>query len=543
MLYRIRRILFGTILVLAVLAIAIMVFSSQSYVAGRMDAEYTIHLSEKLKDHDYVLRYENQGKTLETYAEICRLKPGTHYKGFIQQNMAPAEADGIGVYNAKGRRIGKIELEPSFKPELGKKQYSFGALSDVHIGAETSEDDFRRALTYLVWTENVDFIVVNGDLTHKCTDEQLESYRKIAEEYTDSVPVYSIPGNHDTPSTRNADVMGILEDYTGQPMYYQFERGNDQFIFVGNYLSETNELFTRAELQWLYETLEASKDKRCFVFQHVRPDETSGNALGIYAYDIWGGTDRKVFEGLMKHYPNILLFHGHSHLEFALQNYDKKANYDGSEGYHSIHIPSVTEPRTGNKEGASSKKSLFGESQGYVVDVYENGVVLKGRDFERKRFLPIAQYFIETPFRAVSAEQYEDDTCTIHTDSSGVRLEWTNQLKIDKETGAEEHSGAYSVSQMLPISEDKEYLLCSKDIRSIGARICYYDEQGKYLGYNTAWESYVEEEAMPASAVIEPLENASSMRVRIWHGDNWSDADRNRMLSYLSLTQKDTEER
>ena len=110
MLYRIRRILFGTILVLAVLAIGIMVFSSQSYVAGRMDAEYTIHLSEKLKDHDYVLRYENQGKTLETYAEICRLKPGTQYKSFIQQNMAPAEADGIGVYNAKGRRIGKIEL-------------------------------------------------------------------------------------------------------------------------------------------------------------------------------------------------------------------------------------------------------------------------------------------------------------------------------------------------------------------------------------------------------------------------------------------------
>ena len=66
----------------------------------------------------------------------------------------------------------------------------------------------------------------------------------------------------------------------------------------------SNETWSAEELQWLYETLEENRNKRCFVFHHVRPQDGCGNTFGVYALDLWGGTEATVFESLMRHYKN-----------------------------------------------------------------------------------------------------------------------------------------------------------------------------------------------------------------------------------------------
>lgn len=335
------------------------------------------------------------------------------YANFIAQNVAPPGVERVGLYDSDGNRIIGIPIgHLAFPPDAGNKLYSFGALSDVHLQYGDAQKDFPRALQYLIDTENVAFSCVCGDLTGEGTDEQLAQYKEFVDRYSPDTPVYSISGNHEcwTPYIENR-----IEAYTGKPLYYSFTHGDDVFIMVGIVGNAEGKIFAPGTLQWLYETLEENRNKRCLIFEHVRPQDACGNAYGIYAYDIWGGTEAEVFESLLRHYNNVILFHGHSHLRFGLQTATNKANYDNIFGCHSVHIPSIYSPRTGDATGPGSREDLTAESEGYVVDVYKNGIHLRGRDFAKGEFLPIASYWLDTKIRPVEAGSYVDPTETIIT--------------------------------------------------------------------------------------------------------------------------------
>ena len=63
----------------------------------------------------------------------------------------------------------------------------------------------------------------------------------------------------------------------------------------------------------------------------------------------------------------------------------------------------------------SALSNIYADSEGYVVDVYENGIHLRGRDFIKKEFLPIANYWLDTTLQNVPAGTYSDSTGTITT--------------------------------------------------------------------------------------------------------------------------------
>lgn len=309
------------------------------------------------------------------------------YKDFIPENIAPVGTRRIGIYNSKGNRVGQIPLGSLTPPMQGKKLYSFGALSDVHIVYSTAADDFKRALTYLNENEDVAFTCICGDLTDDGTEAQLAQYKAIVDSHSPDTPVYAVTGNHE----RYRDVSNsYLQNYTGHPLYYSFEYGGDVFIMCGFYAN--NNIFTADELQWLQDTLEANRNKRCFVFEHVFPWGDSGNALESYQNDLFTGAMGTAFQNLLRQYPKTVFFHGHSHLKFYLQAYDAKANYNDSLGYKSVHIPSLAVPRDIVDGNVSM---IYADSEGYVVDVYQNGIHLRGRDFVKGEFLPIASYWLD----------------------------------------------------------------------------------------------------------------------------------------------------
>jgi hypothetical protein len=67
---------------------------------------------------------------------------------FIALNKAPNTAYQIGVYSKAGKKKGYIPLGNLVLPsDLGRKLYSFGALSDIHLYAGDADTDFQRALT------------------------------------------------------------------------------------------------------------------------------------------------------------------------------------------------------------------------------------------------------------------------------------------------------------------------------------------------------------------------------------------------------------
>lgn len=345
------------------------------------------------------------------------------YTHFISENIAPIDAEKIIVYDNNNKQVGEIALGRLAQPKKNKL-YNFLLVSDIHVQYDTATADFQRALTYA--EDNCDFTVICGDLTQSGTDAHLSQYKTIADSYSKTKPIYAVGGNHET--IPEDMTYNRLVQFTGRPMYYSFERGNDVFIMLSHYGKYegdnvgwlSSEFVSQEELQWLYETLEANRNKRCFIFNHVFPYEDGvGDANRYYNGKYWRTQDGGVgeaFINLLNHYKNVILFHGHSHLRFHLQEVDKKANYSSEVGYRSVHIPSLAVPRD-RVDG--STQYIYAESEGYIVDVYDNYIILNGRDFVDNdadgHIIPIATYKIDTTLQSITANTFTDSTGLITT--------------------------------------------------------------------------------------------------------------------------------
>ena len=393
---RVAVLIFGMLLVLT---------GCGSKVVGTVDENKDIVLT-GLPDGSYTLYYENEDGILADYHGIS--VTGLKYTGLIRENVAPAEATKIGLYNADGQRVGTIELGSLAAPDLGSKLYSQASISDIHLQQETAADDFKKALTYFNSLEDLLLVNVCGDLTDVGSAEELAYYAKMRDDYS-LKPVYAVSGNHEYLSCTTFD-SSIWTQYTGHNLWYSYTQGDDVYIMVG--ANGSARPFSASELQWLYETLEANRNKRCFVYQHLFAWDGSGDAAGLNGHgDLLDNTPGQVFLSLMSHYKNVVWFHGHSHQLFRTQEQFAVNNVDSAHGRYNLHIPSLAAPR--EVVDGKAQYASFKESEGYIVDVYENGIVLRGRDFVNDKFLPLATFYLDTTIQIIDEGSYYDPTGTI----------------------------------------------------------------------------------------------------------------------------------
>ena len=387
---------------------------------GSMNSSNIIMLNATLPVGTYTLKYEDECGIMENCESICTLTKKNpfailSYTNFIRENKAPYNCKQIGVYNSNGERMGYIPLSENFINKAENKLYTFSATSDVHLGYDTSESDFKKALQYFNEKENVDFNVICGDLAIAGKEEELQKYKEIVDEYSKDTEVYVAAGNHEEYKLNSSE---YFEKYTGNPLYYSFTRGDDVYIMVGIISTHENRLFAEGELQWLYETLEANRNKRCFVFQHIPIEGTSGDALNTLQGRTTKLANEKTsiaFKNLLSHYKNVIHFHGHTHLSLDSQKYDRNANYFYYAGSHSIHISSLSNPRIIDESGNSAFLGAPKDAEGYVVDVYKEGIVLRGVNLVDEKLIPIAQYYLETPIQNIEANTFVDSSGVIIT--------------------------------------------------------------------------------------------------------------------------------
>ena len=345
----------------------------------------------------------------------------------IAENIAPSNASSLAIF--KGHtKICDVDIAKMQPQNLGTKLYSFGLLSDVHVNLWTGDNNattFANALTYFE-NQGCNFVCISGDLTNTgfymyeddatvdtvnwYDEAQFAEYKRICDLHP-NMPVYGCCGNHESyvkPITEN---LVELEEFTGYGLTFTITKGNDLFIFVGQ--SEENIPMSYEHFVWLGNTLEGNKDKRCFVFIHPYVDASdSGNPKGLHRTPLFDyttvdkhGYDKSTFASLMANYPNAILFHGHSHMQFENQELVRNANYSTALGFKSIHVPStaycreIVETETevdGEIIKTYSMENRETTAQGYIVDVYKNHIVLKGYDFTESAEVPIAQYCIDS---------------------------------------------------------------------------------------------------------------------------------------------------
>lgn len=193
--------------------------------------------------------------------------------------------------------------------------------------------------------------------------------------------VLTVIGNHDVGNGQGdyAKLQNRWYDYTAAffdrklttPYYYEVVDGCC-FIFLAQELQRVYEMpMSDAQFEWLEGVLgkAAESGRPAFVFAHFPTD---------YASDLdLAPTDRLI--NMLAEYNrehDLFCFVGHTHMPLHLF-----WSFQDYEGYPETYLPCLT--RLG---GESDHKTLDDTGVGLVVEVYENEVVLRGRDFYRSQW-------------------------------------------------------------------------------------------------------------------------------------------------------------
>ncbi len=392
------------------------------------DGEYDLYwgdgagevLAEKIGD--YTVRFSE-------FATVS-VDDGTGEKEIQEFTVIPDGAEKVMAFKNK-RLVGQADLPDEKSGNEGEPSYLYGALSDVHFHRYYGHlgDDAKltlpNSLNFLDLA-GVSLVALSGDLTNSGEESSLALFNEYTSKY--DFPVYTCMGNHDTrgDSVENGawekyinpgvytDILPQgVSDVSGRDFVYTPD-GKDVFIFLSQYQwsynSEDSEILTPDQLDWFERELEKYKDRTVYLFFHTflpnmeTGDQRTGegNALSDKGacYDLVytpGTADEIRFSELLKEYKNVIFFNGHSHYTFDMQEMNPVMNitdYDG-ETCTMVHIPSVSSPRKMEADSAGSSERYMRESQGYLVKVYDDRIVLQGVEFLRGLFLSYACYVIE----------------------------------------------------------------------------------------------------------------------------------------------------
>ncbi len=314
----------------------------------------------------------------------------------------------------------------------GDSLYTFGALSDVHFNrynlSLTGDDAclaFRNALDFMEQSE-VSLVAISGDISTKAEEDSFQKFSEIVSEY--DFPVYSCTGNHDV---GYGDIWDQWTHYVNPDVYANPDRADieladngidfvykgdalqgDVFIFLSqrywDYNREESRLLDDEQLDWLAEQCEKYKDRTVYLFFHTfmaddNNDPTMGegnliNNKGV-TYDLTytvGTADEVRMKAILKEYKNVIFFNGHSHWDFDSFTMNAQTNITSYGGQYAtfVHIPSVSSPRSVTPDAKEKSERYMRSSQGYLVHVYADRIVLTGMEFWGTRCLSYATFQI-----------------------------------------------------------------------------------------------------------------------------------------------------
>lgn len=195
---------------------------------------------------------------------------------------------------------------------------------------------------------------------------------------------------------------GTLASDTRTVPYYEEVINGNHFFFLASESVKGGDLadLSDTQLEWLDNKLWHIAQKKSpepvFIFCHGALANTVAGSYS-YQYTIENGI-KKTWNGVLQDsklrfilnkYPNVFYFSGHSHWNLSSANtmYQDKATYGGGIGATLFNGGSVTNLWSDNG-------GIAGGSQGLHVKVYEDKVVVKGRDYANKKWISDAVFTI-----------------------------------------------------------------------------------------------------------------------------------------------------
>ncbi|HXH99141.1 MAG TPA: PQQ-binding-like beta-propeller repeat protein [Sphingobacteriaceae bacterium] len=181
------------------------------------------------------------------------------------------------------------------------QSFKFAFVSDTHIGNETADEDLERTVADINLQNDLEFVVITGDITEMGTDKELALAKSIFSKL--NKPYYIMPGNHDTGWSESGGVSFIREFGYDK---FVFDHKGYRFIGCasGPYVRMSDGHIPRDAVVWMDSVLTATPKDQPIVFLNHYPLE---NAL-----DNWF----EVIDRLKNHNTQLALCgHGHGNRE------------------------------------------------------------------------------------------------------------------------------------------------------------------------------------------------------------------------------------
>lgn len=332
-----------------------------------------------------------------------------------------------------GETLEIFDIPYEKRADRGEEVYSFGSISDLHFnryemgsGSDVADSTFVTSLSFFE-KAGVSLVAMPGDISTDGEKEAFESFNNIASNY--NFPVFTVTGNHDvhykftkenwrkymnSGAYNETPAEGVINvSDNGLDFVYEEPSNGDIFIFLhqtsDNYGLLINALLENSQLDWLETQLSEHKDKSVYLFFHTflnsaekNPLMATGNLqneLG-WSYPLFytpGANDEVRMRELLREYDNVIFFNGHSHWAYHMQYLNPNLNIskNGEDGATFVHVSSVSSPRVTEEYQVLWSGTDPDMSEGYLIEVYEDTLVLYGIDFINNRILAYATYECE----------------------------------------------------------------------------------------------------------------------------------------------------
>lgn len=278
--------------------------------------------------------------------------------------------------------------------------FSFSVISDIQLTFENerSHQKFAHALKDLYEIDpEAAALIINGDLVNNGKVESYEKFREILEEHPHPQEVYFTIGNHEffKNDGNEPSISRFLKFSKLESIYYERSISGYPFIFLGSESwgpvgSETKDsaVLSKQQLNWLAERIDHYKNKGqpLFVFLHQPiPNTLYGTDLEYYQNGIIQAEELKSILAEMK---NVFYFSGHTHWDLQFPEMIVQSSQ-----MTMVNTGAIYDTWGPDEDGHEMVTDPNG-SQGLVVKVYNDRIVIMGRDFTNKEWIQKYQHSI-----------------------------------------------------------------------------------------------------------------------------------------------------
>lgn len=241
---------------------------------------------------------------------------------------------------------------------------SFSAVSDIHVETNNSESykAYSQLLEGVKAGENYDAVAYLGDNVMNGQFTENFFFYAGLKAAKPSENNFVVMGNHDI-GNGEGDYEKLCKNYIRnnkrylgndleKPYYYKVIKGCYIICLASEELTVDNCVMTQEQLDWLKTVLDEAKEKNATIF-----------VLNHHPVDYLKGVESDSLVNLLSKYDNLLYIHGHIHDKL------EKDSFKNVGGVDTINLPRSTE------------MTDYEPGDGIVVEVYENEILVRGRDF------------------------------------------------------------------------------------------------------------------------------------------------------------------